>query len=310
VVHAHNWIVNSALGPARRRWVPVVLTLHDYSHVCATKRFVFKGALCPGPSPRRCASCSASHYGLAGPAIAGANWVAGLRRRRVVSEFLAVSRAVASASGLEASGVRYEVVPNFVPDAIISREPPLESSYADGPLLYAGDLSADKGVDVLLDAYRLLAGPPPLELAGRRVAGARLDLPPRASALGELAHGEVLRRMAAARLVVVPSIFPDPCPTVVLEAMANGRPVVASATGGIVDMLAGERCGRMVPPGDPRALAGAIEATLADPHAAAAMGREALERVLSYSESAVVGRIEACYERAVGRVSARRRRSG
>ena len=40
VVHAHNWIVNSALRPAARAGVPVVMTLHDYSHVCATKRFM------------------------------------------------------------------------------------------------------------------------------------------------------------------------------------------------------------------------------------------------------------------------------
>ena len=40
VAHAHNWIVNSALGPAAKAGVPLVMTLHDYSHICATKRMM------------------------------------------------------------------------------------------------------------------------------------------------------------------------------------------------------------------------------------------------------------------------------
>ena len=40
VLHAHDWSVNSALGPARRSGTPVVLTQHDYSHLCATKRLM------------------------------------------------------------------------------------------------------------------------------------------------------------------------------------------------------------------------------------------------------------------------------
>ena len=51
LVHAHDWIVNSAFGPARRARTPVVLTQHDYSHVCATKLMMRNGEVCPGPSP-------------------------------------------------------------------------------------------------------------------------------------------------------------------------------------------------------------------------------------------------------------------
>ena len=43
VVHAHNWIVNSALGPAASAKVPLVMTLHDYSHICVTKRLMEHG---------------------------------------------------------------------------------------------------------------------------------------------------------------------------------------------------------------------------------------------------------------------------
>ena len=40
IVHAHDWSVGSAIGPARHAGVPVVLTQHEYSHVCATKRLI------------------------------------------------------------------------------------------------------------------------------------------------------------------------------------------------------------------------------------------------------------------------------
>ena len=43
IVHAHNWIVNSALGPTARAGVPLVMTLHDYSHICPTKRLMEHG---------------------------------------------------------------------------------------------------------------------------------------------------------------------------------------------------------------------------------------------------------------------------
>ncbi len=60
IVHAHNWIVNSALalrhGSGRTSEFGLVLTLHDYSHVCATKRLMRKGVLCDGPRLGRVSS--------------------------------------------------------------------------------------------------------------------------------------------------------------------------------------------------------------------------------------------------------------
>ena len=63
VIHAHNWIVSSALplrlgSPAR-----LVLTLHDYSHVCAVKRLMRGGVPCAGPGPVRCPVCAARRCG-------------------------------------------------------------------------------------------------------------------------------------------------------------------------------------------------------------------------------------------------------
>src|SRR5262249_30769664 len=99
VVHAHNWIVNSALGPAARAGVPLVMTLHDYSHICVTARMMEKGErACSGPSPARCLSCASSHFGaIKGPITVAANTWSAWQRARRVTHVAAVSEAVANA---------------------------------------------------------------------------------------------------------------------------------------------------------------------------------------------------------------------
>ena len=97
VAHAHDWIVNSLLGPASRTGTPVVLTLHDYSHVCATKRMMRQHMVCAGPGPVACLRCASAQHGpLVGPGVVAAN-VAGRRARRTgVASFVAVSPIVAA----------------------------------------------------------------------------------------------------------------------------------------------------------------------------------------------------------------------
>ena len=119
--------------------------------------------------------------------------------------------------------------------------------------------------------------------------------------MGEVPHHEVVSLFHSARAVVVPSVWADPCPTVVLEAMAGGRPVVAAASGGIVDMVIDGQTGFLVPPGDADALAGALDALLNEPETAAAFGIAGRDRAREFTVSAVVSRIEAMYTDAIRR---------
>jgi glycosyltransferase involved in cell wall biosynthesis len=296
VVHAHNWIVNSALRPAHRRGVPIVMTLHDYSHVCATKRFMRDGHVCEGPSARRCAPCAAVHYGAPiGVATAVANAWSRRSREHTVYEFLTVSGAVARHNQLAEHDVRHEIVPNFLPDELVTAPSAVD---ADGPVLYVGDVSEQKGVAVLL---RAMARVPdvPLLLAGRIETGIDRYAPANATFLGPLPHDEVASLFAGARLVAVPSVWPDPCPTVVLEAMGAGRAVVATRSGGIVDMVDDGVTGLLVPPGDERALAGALVELVGDAARLQAMGDAGRMAVRSFTISSVVARIEGAYRRAI-----------
>lgn len=295
VVHAHDWIVNSLLGPARRTRTPVLLTQHDYSHVCATKRMMRGDVVCPGPAPVACVRCASAQYGpVVGPGVVLAN-VAGRRARRAnVAAFIPVSATVAARTALMGYS-HYEVIPNFVPNDILVDPTSLDGDQSGGPILFVGDVTRDKGVDVLFDAYRRLSNSSRLVLVGRVLPDAPVDRPSGVELLGPTRPDEVLVHMRTARIVVVPSIVLDASPTVVLEAMAAARPVVASSSGGITDLVEDGETGILVPPGDAAALARALDSLIDDPTRAGAMGRKGLERVRLFTASAIAERVEGLY---------------
>jgi glycosyltransferase involved in cell wall biosynthesis len=79
--------------------------------------------------------------------------------------------------------------------------------------------------------------------------------------------------IAAMDVVVLPSIKSDGVPQVILQALAMRKPVVASAVGGIPEVIQHQRTGLLVPANDPQALAEAIGQVLRDPESAAAWAR-------------------------------------
>lgn len=136
-------------------------------------------------------------------------------------------------------------------------------------LLYVGNWVPEKGVEVLVQAMSrvralgaelILVGGGPLEPALRAAARAS-GIADRVRFIGRRPHDEIPAWMAAADAVVLPS-YREGCPNVVLEALASGRPVVASRVGGVPELLDDAR-GALVPPGDPAALAAALDRTLA-----------------------------------------------
>jgi glycosyltransferase involved in cell wall biosynthesis len=305
VVHAHDWSLNSAMGPAARSHVPLVVTMHDYGHSCATRRMLeFGTTQCPGPSVKRCVSCVSTYYGgvVKGSVVLAANsWTARRRSREVVS-FASVSGIVddslqAKPPWLRGTSLRSKVIPNFIPDDIVVEEIP--EAAQDAPLVYVGTVRADKGVQVLLDAYQLLESPPRLVIAGPLEAGTEWNFPDGVVWLGEQPREKIIELYRTSCAVLVPSIFPDPCPTVVLEAMAAGRPVIGASSGGIVDMIVDDVTGYLIPPSDVSALANAMEKLLNDPGRAVELGRAGRDRAREFTATAVVDRIERMYTDAI-----------
>src|SRR5205085_4105776 len=155
-------------------------------------------------------------------------------------------------------------------------------------VLFAGRLETEKGVEVLLEAWRRAAiGDGVLELAGDGSLRARVP-----NALGPLPPEELRARYAAADVVVVPSIptatFREPWGLVVNEAMLQGTPVIASdAVGAVAGGLVRDgRNGLTVPQGDPDALAARLRAMADNEELRKRLGAAAREDVAAYTPRA------------------------
>jgi glycosyltransferase involved in cell wall biosynthesis len=163
-------------------------------------------------------------------------------------------------------------------------------------MLQVGDVVADKGIDVLFDAYRRLESAAPLVLIGRIAEKTRRSLPPGVTAVGVWPHELVLEAWRRSMFGTMPSLCLDACPTVTFEAMASSKPVVASALGGLLDQVTDDVTGLLVTPGDPVALAAAMARLATNPQLRAQMGAAARHRFdTEFRADVVIDRIEAIY---------------
>ena len=174
--------------------------------------------------------------------------------------------------------------------------PDARGAEADPPyVLYAGRLSKEKGVLELVEAARGL----PLVVVGngplrRRVPQAR----------GFVPREELVRVLDEAAVVACPSRregFGMTC----LEAMAHGKPVVASAVGGLLDLVVDGETGLLVPPRDASALRAALERLLGDADLRRRLGVAARDRAAAFEWSHIVPRLLGLYVRVSSVPSAR-----
>jgi glycogen(starch) synthase len=178
-------------------------------------------------------------------------------------------------------------------------------------VVFVGRLASQKGVGTLVSAAALLEDPsaqvllvgdgPKRKALERRAR--RIGVGDRVRFEGFVAPERLPAAMAHADLLVLPSVYEE-LGTVLLEAMQAGLPIVASKTGGIPDVIEDGVNGMLVPPGEPEALARAIDRLLADRDLGRRLSEEAQGRAKDYDWEVLAERVLRVYQGVTGGRSA------
>ncbi|MFC4149354.1 glycosyltransferase family 4 protein [Micromonospora mangrovi] len=240
VLHLHNpypllspWVVRTA----HRHGVPVVQTVHNYRQVCSSGLYFRDGVICQDCRGRALGVPAIVHRCYRGSRAQSALMATTLAVHRPtwksVDRFIALTSAVAD--HLRDYGIpdeRIVVKPNAIPD------PGSPAPLGEG-FLFLGRLSPEKGLDLLLEAWRRhpdgalgplrIAGDGELRPLVEAAAAERADV----TFLGPLDRAGVRAALDASAVVLATSTWHDVLPTVIIEALASGRPVLGTALGGI-----------------------------------------------------------------------------
>jgi phosphatidylinositol alpha-mannosyltransferase len=200
----------------------------------------------------------------------------------------------------------YRIIPNGVDTSRFHPDVPPRPELADGRLniLFVGRLDPRKGVPVLLDALPLVRKDVPearVIVVGdsflrpwlaREQGGRRRD---HVRFVGAVAPSELPSYYASAHLVVSPALRNESFGIVLLEAMASGKPVVASDIPGYRAVIEDGVDGLLAPPGDPASLARALTALLRDPARRLGLSAAGRAKAETYGWGRVTERLEAYY---------------
>jgi glycosyltransferase involved in cell wall biosynthesis len=307
VVHSHSWLSHSYFPLYRAHKGPAhVVTVHDYGMACPRKTLMRSGQAeqCSGPRIARCLSCAPEQYGLFKGSMITMTMRASRSLQHRADRYLAVSAAAADGSreGLPADA-KVTVHQPLVPDNLlrIAQETPRPEFLPaeDGFLMFAGALGLHKGVGVLLEARRRMRRKQQVVLLGTPQHDTPKIDEPNVTVVHNVPHPQVMASWMRASVAVVPSVWQEALGFVAVEAMIVGCPVVASGVGGLREVVQHGSTGLLVPPGDPGALAAALDDLLDDPELRKRMGEAARERTRQFGVRTVVPHIVAAYEDAL-----------
>lgn len=287
VIHLHltTGFSLSVYRAAERRDLPLVQTLRDWSMMCARASMFRRERRCE----RRCGSCVVL---TAAKRVQAVDHVIGLSQ-----PVLEAHRAAGYFRGAAAS-----VIGNAAEAAVVSARP----SLADDPVVtfgFIGRVEPEKGIEVLLRAAMRLEGDWRLRIAGRGEAAyvqrlRRAYADPRIVWLGQV---EAADFWPTVDVLVAPSVWAEPFGRVVVEAVQQGRGVIASRIGGLPDAVSGAGASILIEPGDEEALARTMGEVLAAPE----RWRFAERGAPMWTEAAIIDAHRAIYRQVLVRRSSR-----
>jgi len=284
VAHFHNTfplISPAAYYAAKDEGVAVVQTLHNYRLLCPNALFFREGRVCedclgkPVPLPGIIHGCYRGSRGASAMVAATVSFHSLLGTwAKAVDVFIAYSRFAMDKfieGGLPAEKFAFKT--NFLHPA------PEPGEGKGGYGLFVGRLSVEKGLGVMLDAWRQLGDKIPLKILGdgpmaELVTEATKEMPD-IEWLGRRPLEEVYEVVGNAAFLIFPSEWYETFGRVAIEAFARGTPVVASKIGAITELVDHGRTGMLFRPSDSADLAAQIEWLLAHPQELQQMRQEA-----------------------------------
>ena len=288
IVHVHNTfmaISPSIYSACSARNIPVVQTLHNFRLLCPAGNFFRDGIIC-----HECVTQSLLQsvrhacYRNSRGATAGVALMLAFHRaldtwRGSVTRFIALTE-FARRKFVDAGFPLHSLVvkPNFADHDPGERVGP--GTYA----LFVGRLLENKGLRVLLNAWKQLPEQYPLHIVGDGPDRSTLQAQAREWQLtgvtfrGRLSHQEVIEAVKGARFVIVPSVLYEGFPMCIVESFACGTPVLCSRLGGLAEIVQDHMTGLHFSPGDSLDLAAKVEWAWNRPLELSQMGRAARAR--------------------------------
>lgn len=298
IIHCHGWILFSLVEANKYHKIPLIVTLHDYGLICPTRTMlVSEKALCNEPFGPKCISCGKKNFGLLKSIAAYKTLNIFRKKLSSVNKFVAVSKFVKEVHEEYMRFNNIHVISNFYKPEIQSLQS-LTISFPKQFILFVGALTYSKGVYALIDAYQKITTDIKLVLIGLNHSNMGFKNSDKIIVLENQPHNVVMEAWRRCCFGVVPSIWPDPCPTVIFEGMACHKAIIGSDIGGIKDIVINGETGLLVPPGDTGALKDAIRYLIKNTDIRNEMGYKGFKRFKEYfSIEKITSKIEVLYEK-------------
>ncbi|TKV77517.1 glycosyltransferase family 4 protein [Bradyrhizobium elkanii] len=287
LMHCHNiyhQLTPSIVGVAKSRGIPVVLTLHDTKPVCPVHTRALGNQLCSlcltggfhHVLTHRCSDGSLAQSATLYLEAITQQWLGSYEK---VDRFIAPSRFMQDSVSRRFSPDRTVLLYNGVDVRNISPR-----GQDNGYVLYCGRLAPGKGAETLLRAHQAAGCPWPLVIAGTGplTDDLKSQFARNVQFAGHLSGDTLSTTIAEASVVVVPSEWCENCPMSVLEAMAQGKAVIATRIGGIPELVNDRETGFLFEPGNVDELRTHLECLMGDGELRAQTGAAGRIRVEKY----------------------------
>ncbi len=337
LIHAQNILtIPPSIIAGRKTKTPVIGTIRDYWPICFRRSFIQpNGNVCTGCTFNNLINCihlegmlSSFSMPIVIPYIYANLSIKQFllnRADHIIAVSAAVRKHLLTRQPSDRShrfshllSQKISVIPNImpVPPKTLTQSELLSMRYSykfdknDILVLYAGQLTYGKGILTLIQAIKrslqkntsiklAILGKGPLVDHIKEINNSISD---QLRYYGFLPYDKVLKFYQMADIVVSPSIWPEPLSRVIIEAMALGRPVIASNTGGTPEIIIHEKNGILIKPGDPIEIENALNRLVNDPDLRSRIGWEGQKTVeKQYNETIICDKILSLYNRVLSK---------